>query len=876
MSPPPIIDLTSSSDFLCRDIVSRNHAQVGSTGNLIQKNYYHVSGNVASASAAEIVSLDGSNNAQMHFLGRSAAAPLDLAGITSDTTSTWSADNAILSVGRGTSTLRSAGLVVGNLISSTITSNLVNFAIGPGAETKLDNYIVRSFQKNLASTVGHASEICTVQNVRGAYTMELSVVQSETGSSVAKAYKFPVRARQVWSPAFTISSAGVVFEQWFGVTYGIVTSTGLGRFVAVASSGLGNRAMTSTDGLAWTIRSTPANYSWRSVTYGVVTSTGIGLFVAVAFANGSGDRVMTSLNGQTWTTRTTPTTNGIDPRWTSVTYGIVNGNSRFVAVAADGEVMTSSNGENWNQETTPSANWWTSVTFGNGLFVAVTDDPVGSQVMTSSNASTWTLRTTPIDNSWKSVTHGNGLFVAVSSTGAGDRVMTSPNGITWTIRQSAADNDWYSVTHGNGLFVAGAWSGNANRVMTSPDGVTWTIRTSSANSDWGAVAFGAGRYVFVADFGTGGRVMTSIAPTSVEMAADDFSVQPWHRLLPLTSTSVLDIGVDIRVNASTTTLRLVRLSGSVTSNIECIVSVYQSRADPVTITESTQTTTGALINPILYESTRLTQVAGRVGIGTSNPTTTLTVADTTSATSFVAVDNIVTGNIGMQTSSTGLFNDTPLAQGAYMSWNHNSGEGKTDFVCKRGAGTGGFNFMQSNGGGTPLSDGKVTLATINPNGMSSTHFSAPGAIVGSLFATGTDGTLTQGVTISPTTLSRTIHGTGWVTFATLSYTPRSTSSRIFIHFDIDYNGGGGSGTDSISSAIFVGGTESMVKTQQFAQALTAGSGTRSSTIFPISAVLNNTTTTARSIAIRLLLASTDDPITLLSTNYQFEVLERQS
>jgi len=52
---------------------------------------------------------------------------------------------------------------------------------------------------------------------------------------------------------------------------------------------------------------------------------------------------------------------------------------------------------------------------------------------------TWTSRTSAADNSWQSVTYGNGLFVAVSYDGT-NRVMTSPDGITWTSRKSAADN----------------------------------------------------------------------------------------------------------------------------------------------------------------------------------------------------------------------------------------------------------------------------------------------------------------------------------------------------------------------------------------------------------------------------------------------------
>jgi hypothetical protein len=131
----------------------------------------------------------------------------------------------------------------------------------------------------------------------------------------------------------------------------------------------------------------------------------------------------------------------------------------------------------------------------------------GALVMAASN---WTSRNASAENEWSSVTYGNGLFVAVALSGTGNRVMTSPDGITWTARTSAADNFWYSVTYGNGLFVAVASSGTGNRVMTSPDGITWTARTSAADNSWRSVTYGKGLFVAVASSGTGNRVMTSL------------------------------------------------------------------------------------------------------------------------------------------------------------------------------------------------------------------------------------------------------------------------------------------------------------------------------------------------------------------------------
>ena len=129
---------------------------------------------------------------------------------------------------------------------------------------------------------------------------------------------------------------------------------------------------------------------------------------------------------------------------------------------------TASGGDIWTSRSSAADNNWRSVTYGNGLFVAVADSGSGNRVMSSPDGITWTSRTSAADTPWRSVTYGNGLFVAVAINGIGNRVMTSPNGITWTSRTSAADNNWYGVTYGNGLFVAVAFSGTGNRVMTAP------------------------------------------------------------------------------------------------------------------------------------------------------------------------------------------------------------------------------------------------------------------------------------------------------------------------------------------------------------------------------------------------------------------------
>ena len=204
-------------------------------------------------------------------------------------------------------------------------------------------------------------------------------------------------------------------------------------------------------------------------------------------------------NGVTWTAQTGAEAN----QWYSITYG----NGLFVAVSAGGthQVMTSPDGITWTARTQAETGAWRSVTYGNGLFVAVSYSG-SNRVMTSPDGITWTIRSAPELNTWYSITYGNGLFVAISYDGT-HRVMTSPDGITWTARTAAEANSWQFVTYGNGLFVAVSYDGT-HRVMTSPDGITWTARTAAEASGWGSVVYGNNLFVSVAFSGTN-RVMTS-------------------------------------------------------------------------------------------------------------------------------------------------------------------------------------------------------------------------------------------------------------------------------------------------------------------------------------------------------------------------------
>ena len=348
------------------------------------------------------------------------------------------------------------------------------------------------------------------------------------------------------------SQTSAADNDWISVTYGA------GLFVAVGSTGTGNRVMTSPDGITWTARTSAADNAWYAVTYGG------GLFVAVS-VTGTGNRVMTSPDGITWTIRTS----AADNDWFSVTYG----GGLFVAVSTSGtgnRVMTSPDGITWTSRTSAADNIWSSVTYGGGLFVAVSASGTGNRVMTSPDGITWTSRTSAADNNWNSVTYGGGLFVAVAFTGTGNRVMTSPDGITWTIRTSAADYTWTGVTYGGGFFVAVSATGTGDRVMTSPDGITWSLGTSGADNTWNAVTFGDDLFVSVASTGTGNRVMISVLTGGTnEVQELAIAGSPGQGTLTLTFAGQTTTPLDFESTAAEVAAALEGLSNIGAGDVTC-------------------------------------------------------------------------------------------------------------------------------------------------------------------------------------------------------------------------------------------------------------------------------------------------------------------
>ena len=148
----------------------------------------------------------------------------------------------------------------------------------------------------------------------------------------------------------------------------------------------------------------------------------------------------------------------------------------------------------------PSPNRLHSVTYGNGLWIAV---GAGSTLVSSSDGTNW-LKSPPIENQnffYENVKYGNGKFLVHAYT----NLFSSPDGVSWT-------RELFPQTVGflgpvflaparlilvNGRFFAFGYGG---LIMSSSTGANWTVHKAvdrDSLEEVRAIAFGNSRYVAV-------------------------------------------------------------------------------------------------------------------------------------------------------------------------------------------------------------------------------------------------------------------------------------------------------------------------------------------------------------------------------------------
>ena len=251
------------------------------------------------------------------------------------------------------------------------------------------------------------------------------------------------------------------------------------------------------------------NKSINSITYG--EKDGSGVYVAV------GNKViLSSVNGKTWYITTFNKQDSIDnggatgkdQNWSSVTFG----NGRFVAVAPDSnayyndvDLTSVTRIKEWKQYSSflmSNVNF-RSITFGNEKFVAVSDDGVFNIVSIPFNeieGKDFTNDDIPFfddvitSNPYVSISFGNDQFVVIDN----NDVAISSDSAIWTAvnDNNFIDSSWNSLRFLNNQFLAVSNSGTKKLAYVNDPTSSWNNLRIKPGI-WNDIAYGNDNYVIV-------------------------------------------------------------------------------------------------------------------------------------------------------------------------------------------------------------------------------------------------------------------------------------------------------------------------------------------------------------------------------------------
>jgi hypothetical protein len=245
-----------------------------------------------------------------------------------------------------------------------------------------------------------------------------------------------------------------------------------GTFVAV---GYGGRRIRSTDdGQTWTDDVSLNDAGGDDNDLLRTIAWGNGLFVA------AGWRIMTSPDGVTW--KDTPP-DSFKQNWIGQ---MVHGAGAYVGLGGYGSRVSSPDAVTWTQHSidTTASHPQGGISFAQGKgFVSINDS---GDISHSTDGVAWTYPGTNVTGGAHAVTYGNGLFLAVSDAG----IFTSTEGTTWSGPAPFATMDVRSLLFAQGHFTIIS----PEHVYTSSDGASWLDHDAKGLFIYHA-AYGHGTYV---------------------------------------------------------------------------------------------------------------------------------------------------------------------------------------------------------------------------------------------------------------------------------------------------------------------------------------------------------------------------------------------
>jgi len=273
----------------------------------------------------------------------------------------------------------------------------------------------------------------------------------------------------------TVTSATT--NSWSSIAYGN------GTFSVIASNT--NNAIYSTNyGISWTSATLPSSAPWSCMTYGGSAPNNVtgGRFVALA----SGVRYAGVASQVVVATGTSATFNVVvNPSAYTVT--VANGGSGYTVGDTVKVLGTSVGGTTPANDiliTISGVNPTSSNAVGSVTFTGTPVTTTATIAAYSATGATWISVTLPASGAWSSVAYGNGLFVAVA-TGTGATPVYSQDGVVWYAANNIISAD--KISYGQGVFVT--VSASSTTAYTSENGFDWKSRTVS-NDGYSAMAFG--------------------------------------------------------------------------------------------------------------------------------------------------------------------------------------------------------------------------------------------------------------------------------------------------------------------------------------------------------------------------------------------------
>ncbi len=146
----------------------------------------------------------------------------------------------------------------------------------------------------------------------------------------------------------------------------------------------------------------------------------------------------------------------------------------------------------WTGACVPIVSNANAVTFGNGMFAALS----GSQVYTSTNGTLWVAHSIPRPHQLNDITFGAGVFLVVGDFGT---MIISSNAIDWVQLEPAAfQSNLKAIAYAQGTFVC---VGSSGAIFTSTNGFAWQKRQSGTVLDFHRVCYGINTFVVTGENG---------------------------------------------------------------------------------------------------------------------------------------------------------------------------------------------------------------------------------------------------------------------------------------------------------------------------------------------------------------------------------------